>query len=204
VIVRPMIGNWEVPRVERIETLEGRRLARLPVPGLLGDLQQDLGADSLVVRISGSLHGDEARDKFLDELRQQFRAGEPVAFVADIVAATELDQVLIEELDLEEANDSADGFRYSIVLREYVEPPPEAAPFAALGAELGAELDGIADLGLDALKLPDVLIDLPALGNPVEPMKPALDQLQQVTEQVPKLLDGLRAALGVPDEGAPS
>ena len=57
-IVRPVIGEWEVPRIERIQTLEGRRIARLPVPGLLGDIQQDLGAASLTVELSGSLHGD--------------------------------------------------------------------------------------------------------------------------------------------------
>ena len=67
-----MIGEWEVPRIERIETLEGRRIARLPVPGLLGDIQQDLGAASLTVEIAGSLHGDEARDDFLQSLRESF------------------------------------------------------------------------------------------------------------------------------------
>ena len=40
VIVRPMIGEWEVPRIERIQTLESRRLARHSVPGLAGDLHR--------------------------------------------------------------------------------------------------------------------------------------------------------------------
>ena len=61
-----MIGDWEVPRIERDRDLEGRRLARLAVPGLLGDLHQDLGADSLAVEIVGSLHGDTERDDFLE------------------------------------------------------------------------------------------------------------------------------------------
>ena len=95
-IVRPVIGEWEVPRIERIQTLEGRRIARLPVPGLLGDIQQDLGAASLTVELSGSLHGDESRDDFLQKLRDDFRAGEPVSFAADITNASELDRVLID------------------------------------------------------------------------------------------------------------
>jgi hypothetical protein len=192
-IVRPVIGGWEVPRIERIETRERRRLARLPVPGLLGDLQQDLGAASLAVEITGSLSGDEARDDFLGSVREQFRAGQPTSFVADITTATELDQVLIEDLDLEEVNDAADSFRYRIVLREYVEPPEPPAPLDSLGAELGAELDDLAGLGLDGLKLPDLLGDIPALGDPVAPLQPALDGVRSATAKVPSLLDGLKA-----------
>ena len=105
-----------------------------PVPGLLGDLQQDLGAASLAVEICGSLQGDEARDDFLTSVREKFRAGDPVSFVADITTATELDQVLIEELEVEEANDAADSFRYRVVLREYVEPPEPPPPIDDLGA----------------------------------------------------------------------
>src|SRR5687768_5032484 len=105
-----MIGEWEVPRIERIRTLEDRRLARISIPGLRGDLHQDLGASSLKVEIAGSLHGDQLRDEFLEKLREQFAAGEPVTFVADILSATELEQVMIERLDLEEVNDWANGF----------------------------------------------------------------------------------------------
>src|SRR5512144_597869 len=108
-IVTPMIGDWEIPKIESIRTLEARRLARLGVPGLLGDLQQDLGTDALVVEIRGSLFGDQAREDFLDALREKFRAGDPVTFVADIVTATELDQVLILALDVVETNDPGLG-----------------------------------------------------------------------------------------------
>ena len=188
-----MIGEWEVPRIERIETLEERRIARLPVPGLLGDIQQDLGAASLTVEICGSLQGDEARDDFLQSLRESFRAGDPVSFAADITNAAELDQVLIDELLLEEVNDSADGFHYRIVLREYVEPPSPPAPVDDLGADLGGDLDGLASLGLDGLNLPDVLGGLPDISNPVPAVQPALSAVRSGTAQVPDLLNGLKS-----------
>ena len=191
-IVRPVIGGWEVPNIERIESCERRRLARLPVPGLLGDLQQDLGSASLAVEITGSLHGDEARDDFLASVREKFRAGEPASFVADITTATELEQVLIEELEVEEVNEAAGGFRYRIVLREYVEPPEPPAPIDDLGLDLGLELDDLAALGLDGLKLPDILGDIPALGDPVAPLQPALEGVRSATSQIPSLLGGLK------------
>ena len=190
-IVRPVIGEWEVPRIERIQTLEGRRIARLPVPGLLGDIQQDLGAASLMVEICGSLHGDEARDDFLQSLRDEFRAGNPVSFAADITNASELDRVLIDELELAEVNDSADGFHYRVVLREYVEPPQPPPPTDDLGLDLGADLDGLASLGLDGLNLPDLLGGIPDVANPVPPLTGALDAVKSATGQIPDKLQGL-------------
>ncbi len=192
-IVRPIIDRWEVPRIERIATLEERRVARIAVPGMLGDLQQDLGAAALTVEIQGSLHGDEARDTFLGDLRAKFRAGDPVSFAADITGAAELSQVLIDELALEEVKQSADSFRYRIVLREYVEPPQPPQPIDDLGADLGVELDDLAAVGLDSLGLPDLLADIPTISNPVPPLLSALDAVQSATGQIPSLLQGLKS-----------
>ena len=192
-IVRPVIGQWEIPRIERIQTLEERRIARLPVPGLLGDIQQDLGAASLTVEICGSLHGDESRDDFLQSLRESFRAGDPVSFAADITTASELDRVLIDELQLEEVNDAADSFHYRVVLREYVEPPAPPPPVDDLGLDLGVDLDSLAAVGLAGLNLPDLLGGVPDVANPVPPLQGALQAVQSATSQVPDALQGLAA-----------
>ncbi len=194
VIVRPMIGDWEVPRIERIASTEGRRLARFPVPGLAGDLHQDLGRDSLVVEIVGSLHGDEARDQFLTGLRAMFLAGDPVSFVADITTATELEQVLVEALYVEEVNQSAGSFRYRIVLRQYVEPPEPPSPIDDLGAGLDGMLDALADLGLAGLELPDLLGDIPSIGDPTPPLRSALDAVRGATAPLDGMLSQLRDA----------
>lgn len=190
-IVRPMIGDWEVPRIETIRSVESRRVARLPVPGLLGDLQQDLGSSGVAVEISGSLHGDEARDALLAEVRDKFRAGDPVTFVADIVAGADLEQVMIEELHLEEVNQAAGGFRYRIVVREHVEPPEPPAAFDDLGAALSPELADLADLGLDGLALPDLLGAVPDLADPVAPILPALDSVEAATGGIGALVGRL-------------
>ncbi len=117
--VQPMIGEWQVPRIERLRSNGARRLRALPVPGLSGDLHQDLGREALRVEIEGSLSTDEARDDFLANLRESFYAAEPVDFVADIVHEAELEQVLIEAFDLLEDASDPDLFRYRIRLREY-------------------------------------------------------------------------------------
>lgn len=194
-IIRPMIGQWEVPSIERIEVIEGRRLARLGVPGLQGDLHQDLGTESLSVAITGSLQGDEIRGGFLTQLREAYLAGTPLPFVADITEASELEQVVIVGFSVAEANEWGDEFRYRIVLRQYVEPPEPPGLLDDLGADLIPDLDDLAGALLDALDLPALLAGVPDVADPTVPLQPALDTVRDATAAVPDLLNGLRGAL---------
>jgi hypothetical protein len=194
VIVRPMIGQWEPPAIERIEVVESRRLARLPVPGLMGDLHQDLGANSLSVAITGSLQGDERRSAFLEELREAFLEGSPMPFVSDITEASELEDVLIVGFEVSEANEWGDEFRYRIELRQYVEPPEPPGLLDDLGIpDLAALAAGL----LDGLELPDLLSAIPNVADPTEALQPALDEVRAATDAVPALLGDLESALGI-------
>lgn len=187
-LVRPMIGRWEVPHIEGIASRESRRLAVLPVPGLSGDLHQDLGRDALEVELFGSLSGDQARDDFLKELRGQFFAGEPVDFVADIVNESELEQVLITSFTLEESAARPEEFRYRMVLREYTEPPEPPG----FGADFGLDVDGLldldVDLGLDLLDLPGLLGEVPQIGDLLSPVETAAQSLKGTLASAGSLL----------------
>jgi hypothetical protein len=194
--VRPLIGGWSPPNIERIAAFESRRLAVLPVPGLSGDLHQDMGRGALAIEIVGSLATDDARDTFLKDVREKFLAGEPVDFVADIAKESELERVLIEELRMEEVADDADMFRYRIVLREYTEPPEPPAPGLDLGADLGLDLDALAALGLDALDLPALLGEVPQVGQILEPLKPAAEALKEAVSQATTVLAPIGNLLG--------
>jgi hypothetical protein len=145
-----MIGQWQVQGVEQVRTLEARRIARLQVPGLPGDLQQDLGRRAARVCIEGSLCAADVRDNFLTSLRDAFSAATPVSFVADIVEGTRLDAVLIEAFDLSEVNDAADAFRYRIVLVEYVQPKQSNQTSDGQGSDINSEVDQQAQDDLNA------------------------------------------------------
>ncbi len=193
-----MIGDWELPCIERVELHQARRQVRIGVPGLLGDLHQDLGVESLAVTITGSLSGAETRSGFLEALQEQFRSGDPVPFVADIVESSELEDVVIVSFDVVETDEWVDAVRYRIVLRQYVEPPepPPLVPELPLD-----DLAGLADLAgnlLDGLDLPALLGGVPALADPSEPIRPALGTARDAVADVPALLGGLREALGMP------
>lgn len=190
---RPMIGGWEPGGIESIQTWESRRLSALSVPGLSGDLHHDMGRGSLTVRMRGSLAGDEARNTFLAELRQYFLTGEPVDFIADIIADSELEQVLIVHFDLQETAGQADSFHYDIVLREYVEPPePPGADLGLDDLDLGLDVD----LGLDLLDLPGLLGDVPDVGPLLEPVRTAAADLGQALGDAASLLSPLDGLLG--------
>src|SRR5438067_11050012 len=101
--VRPALGDWEIPNIELIRSVERRAFAEFPVPGRPGSLYQDLNKAPTRIVITGSLYGDETRDDFLGQVRGKFNAGEPLTFVADIVTATELQYVIIEAMQFEES-----------------------------------------------------------------------------------------------------
>jgi hypothetical protein len=191
-----MVDSWEVPRIERIFSSETRRLAVLGVPGLSGDLHQDLGRGALVVQIEGSLYGDEARDDFLKQLREKFLAGEPVPFVADIVKESKLENVLIEALELSEVATQADCFQYRIVLREYTEPPDPPGVGADFGLDVDAALGLDLDLGLNLLDLPGMIGGIPKIGDLLSPLKPAASALKSTVSQAASVLDPLKNLLG--------
>jgi hypothetical protein len=197
-----MLDSWEVPRIAQIKSGETRRIALLPVPGLIGDLSHDLGRSALVVEISGVLYGDEVRDQFLKDVREKFLAGDPVDFVADIVKESQLEQVLIESLVLEENAENPEECYYRVRLCEYTEPPEPPGLVSDFGAELDADLDLDAQLGLDLLDLPtlpdlpDFPITLPKLGDALAPLTPAAENLRETVADAGKLLEPLEALFG--------
>jgi hypothetical protein len=198
-LLRPMIGAWEVPNIAAVYAEETRRLAALPVPGLSGDLHQDLGRGALRVHLSGSLSGDQTRDDFLKEIRARFLAGDPVDFVADIVTESELEQVLIESLEFAESATEPETFRYHIVLREYTEPPEPPGLDTGFGADVDLGLDLDVGLGLDLLDLPGLMIPVPKVGDLLSPLKPAAEELKNTLAKAGDLLGPLdRLLKGTP------
>lgn len=184
-----MIGEWEPRGIETVATAEARHLVRMPVPGLAGDLHQDLGRAALAVTLSGTLAGDEARDGFLQDLREQFAAGEPVDFVADILTDSDLEQVLIRDFRLSEVAGSADRFRYQITLVEYTEPPEPPGLDLGLDVDLGLDID----LGLDLFDLPGLLFDVPSFDDMLSPIGTAAEGLKAALGGAGSLLDPLNA-----------
>lgn len=177
-----MLGDWEIPRVADMQTLEQRSLVELAVPGQVGSLYQDMNSLPMQVSIAGSLFGGEANNEFLGQVREKYQAGEPVTFVSDIVTGTELQYVLIETLAFQINAKSPGQLDYLMTLKESPPPPPPSSSGfldgldTSLLDEAGALVDSVSG-ALDAL---DALGDLPDFGDPSGPLESTLKEVDGI------------------------
>jgi hypothetical protein len=194
VAVKPVLGDWEIPRVSMMRTAEARKFAELAVPGRQGSLFQDLNAEPTVIEIGGSVFPDETRSEFLQSVRDKFRAGEPVTFVADITEATDIQFVVIDTMHFEQRADRPDETFYYLTLRESPPPPPPPDPLGGIDSGLLDQAAGFVDGVTDALDALDALANLPdfsdpsaLLGGTLDKVTGALGGLSNVTVSITQL-----------------
>jgi hypothetical protein len=190
--IRPMLGEFELDGLEHVESLESRALVEHRVPGLAGNYFQDMGTIPNAILIIGSKHGDEARDTFLEGIRAIFNAGEPTTFVADINTATDLTDVVIEDLQVAELGGSPNSFRYLLRLRKYV-PPPE--PPATGSLDTGILGDALGAVG--AMDVLDSLVSLPAIADPTVPLNGIMDGVKAATSSLAEAAAPLSQIFGI-------
>lgn len=133
-MVRPLLGDIELQQVQKIETEADQTFAQHSIPALEGNFFQGLGRRNTWVKLSGVLTGAEVKIG-LKDLRDKFRDAQPVDFIADIATATQVNQVVIEEMGVRELAGKPARFEYAFTLREYIpapvppqEPPPPIPP----------------------------------------------------------------------------
>jgi hypothetical protein len=191
--VKPVLGDWPIPNIETIRSLEQRSFAELTIPGRVGSLYHDLNAAPARIAISGSLFGDEVRDDFLNKVRGKFHDGAALTFVADIVTATTVQYVIIETLRFEENGNRPDQTDFYLVLRESPPPPPPPDPLGGLDSGLLDEAKGFLGSVTGALDAVSALSTVPDLKDPTPPLKGAVDgvkgALGGLTGVVPKITD---------------
>lgn len=189
--IRPMLGEFVLDGIEYVDSTESRALVEHRVPGLAGNYLQDLGAAPNAIVIIGSKHGDDARDAFLTGIRAIFNAGVPTTFVADINTATDLTDVLIEDLQVAEVGGAGHRFRYMLRLRKYIEPP-EPPQTDLLDAGLLDDAMGV----MDALNALDALGSIPDLGDPTPPLRGSLDGVRAATGGLDDVIAELESLFG--------
>lgn len=172
--IQPLLDDWQIPRIRRIESAETRSYVEHAIPGRASNLLQDLNTRPLRLYIEGSLFGDESRDDFLTTVRAKFQAGEPVTFVADILTATSVQYVIIEQLRLVESGDVPDEISYFILLRESPPPPPPPDPLGGIDTSLLDQAGDFMDSVTGALDALEALGNVPDFGDPTPPLQDAL------------------------------
>jgi hypothetical protein len=143
------LAGIKLTSVQNICTNENRALVRHRIPGLEGDLIQDLGRQPVSIYFDGVFKGKEAL-KDIEKLRQKFKTRQAIAFVSDITDSTDVTEVVIENLRVTEVAGKANHYRYYLVLGEYKPPPPpptntQAQQQQAAQAAQGRQVRQIAD-----------------------------------------------------------
>lgn len=139
--MRPMLDDLELPTVQDIASYNLRMLAEHKPPGMAGSLLQNMGRKPEMIVLWGVALGPQAL-VFVENLNDKFQAGQPLSFVADISADSQIDKVIIEDLQWEELAGKPERFGYLLKLREYistaepmtVEPPKPEVPIPPIVA----------------------------------------------------------------------
>ena len=184
--MQPMLDNIELPLVQEIATYERRVLAEHKPPGMDGSLLQNLGRRPVRLTLWGVATGSEALEA-IERLEAKFQAGEPLPFVADIIADAEIETMVIDDLKLQELAGKPQRYAYVLTLREYIEPvEPEDTSF--LDTEI---LDDAQNLVDDLVGGIDIAADFATgLEQFLPQLSDLLTRLQEFRQAVDKARDG--------------
>ena len=188
----PMLGDWELPSVTRLETLESRALVQMEIPGRAGNLFQDLNRQPARVVVEGSVFGQDPGQEFLTTVREKFAAGEPLTFVSDIATGTEVQYVLVQQLHVQAAASHADQIDYSLWLIECPPPPPPSDILGGIDAGLLDQAAGMLDTALGAIDALEALGSVPNLSDPTKPLSGALDEVKGAVDELGKVGSSLQ------------
>lgn len=176
--MQPLLDDLALPQVQEVTTRDSRALAEHKPPGMEGSLFQNLGRRPTEVILRGVASGPDSLT-FVESLDARFRAGDPLPFIADIVADSEIEQMLIDDLRLEELAGKPQRYEYVLTLKSHIEPvEPDDASLLDSGILQDATslIDVLAE-GLD-LELPFTT----GLERFVAPLSDLLQRLRAVRQ----------------------
>ena len=192
----PMLADWELPSVTRLETLEERALVELDVPGRAGNVYQDLNRQPARIYIAGSVFGETEGQDFLQAMRDKYAAGDPLTFVSDIATGTEVQYVVVQSLHVQAAAERPDQIDYTLWLVETPPPPPPSNILGDIDAGLLDGAQGLLDSAMGALDALEALGSVPNLSDPTGPLTGTLDEVKSAMSELGGVGDALRALFG--------
>lgn len=184
------LGDIELRSVQGVRADDNRTLVELRVPGQAGSVFQDLGRAPATVLLEGLLVGEGAAEA-LERLRAAYQKAEPLSFASDIAIGTEMTTIVIADLLVRQEAGYRERYRYTVKIREHVEPPENAAASrAAVDAAVAAEAAAWTD---DTVAAADALADPGGLADALDERPGLLARMSadQLGESLGGKLDAL-------------
>ncbi|MEZ4958230.1 MAG: DNA circularization N-terminal domain-containing protein [Saprospiraceae bacterium] len=162
-------------RIHKIVSQEQADFVAHRIPGLDGNVVQDMGRDSVVLYIEGIFYGATAKDD-LEKLRDVYKGRKEVDFLADLVGQAYFSQVVVKKFEVWQRAEDPDQFSYVLTLAEYVPPPEPESDLGFPDVELDIGLEAL-DF-MDMIQLPD-LLSVPELSDPSAPLLTLVDGISE-------------------------
>nr|AIA11712.1 Unknown Function [uncultured bacterium] len=184
------LAGIQLHRVHQIETLEQSNFVYHSIPGMQGSVAQDLGRDSVRLRVRGIFYGAKATQD-LEALRRVYKERQPVDFLAEVVGQAYFSQVVLERFEVTQAADEPEQFSYALTIAEFV--APTAAPVTTAQVDAAIQLEAASFMTV--AMLPDALQigAIPEVTNPIEPLRGAIAPIQAAVQSVDAATAGLKA-----------
>lgn len=151
------VGSIDLTALRNVQTEDTRNVVQLRGPGQEGSVTHDLGREPVTVVLEGELFGEHSLDN-LETLRQAQQKAEPMAFAAEAVAGSDLTEVVIADLRVQEVAGFPERFAFFMRVREHTEPPTSDQANAQ-AADAAAQADADA-------RTQDKIAAQQALANP--------------------------------------
>ncbi|MBE5228168.1 MAG: DNA circularization N-terminal domain-containing protein [Microcystis sp.] len=186
------IAGIQLNRVHQIETIEQNNFVYHQIPGKQGNLVQNFGRDSVRLQIKGIFYGNKYLAD-LEKLRKIYKEQKPVEFIAEIIGQAYFSQVILERFAVVQSATDPEQFSYTLTLAEYVPPTPSQAFAQVAGVDANIKADAASFMTV--AMLPDALQfgSIPAITNPIEPLKASLDPIKEATSTLDGNLSDLKS-----------
>lgn len=184
------IAGIALHRVHHIETLEHNHFIYHHIPGMQGNIAQNLGRDSVRLKLQGIFYGENAAQD-LERLRSIYKDREAVDFLAEVVGQAYFSQVILEQFEVVQSTYDPGQFSYTLTIAEF---KPLTAPPGSNLASVEASIQADAASFMSVALLPDALQigALPEITNPVEPLRNAITPIADALKDLDGATEGLK------------
>ena len=115
----------ELRSIRRIGLLDKRRVNEHRLASTYGSVLSDVGRPAITIVLEGEFAGRDSMES-IGLLRSKYKSGKPLSFISDLTLLTQVEKVLMQELQIHNISHMHKTFRYYMVLREYKEPKESA------------------------------------------------------------------------------
>jgi hypothetical protein len=107
----------ELRSILSISIKDKRNLVEQRIPGSSGNRLQDHGRQSAQISLEGEIYGEKS-SKTIENMYLIYEAGAPLSFHSDLTAISDINKVVIENLQVTKSTGTAYHYQYKIDLKE--------------------------------------------------------------------------------------